>query len=304
MASWDSATRAAVRAAALTSVGIAAGVVLLHPEALGAPWIDVVALALLGALGAGIAVWTDPRWSANVAPRHDPHRVKQEFLATVSHELRTPLNAILGWTELLRMPRTLPAQQVDRGLEVIERNARRQLALVEELLTVAEPAADPRDWTRVDIGDTLRREVERFQAAAAVAKVTLADEPEDAGARAPVWVRGDGPSLALALRHVIDNAIKFTPPGGRVETRLRQAGDRVLIFVTDTGAGIEPRRLAEVFEPFAQENGSTARTYGGLGLGLTISRTLVERHDGHLDLGSAGSGDGATVLVTLPADRA
>jgi signal transduction histidine kinase len=304
MASWDSATRAAGRAAMLTSVGVAAGVLLLRADVLGAPWIDVVALALLGALGAGVAVWTDPRWSSGVPRGRDPHRVKQEFLATVSHELRTPLNAILGWTELLRTPRGLPAQQVDRGLEVIERNARRQLALVEELLTAAEPAADPRDWTPIDIDERLRQEVERFRATAAAARVTLADEPEEAGTHPPVWVRGDGPSLGLALRHVIDNAIKFTPPGGRVETRLRQAGDRVLIFVTDTGAGIEPRRLAEVFEPFAQQDGSTARAHGGLGLGLTIARTLVERHGGHLDLRSEGSGGGATVLVTLPADRA
>ena len=305
MASWDSATRAAGRTAALTSVGIAGAAMLLQSDSLGAPWIDALALTLLGALGAAIAVWTDPSWSAGRGPRSDPRRVKEEFLNTVSHELRTPLNAILGWTELLRTPRALAApQHVDCGLEVIERNARRQLALVEDLLAVAEPVADPKDWTRVDIDDTLRRVVDGFRSTAALAQVTLVDESAVVASPAPVWVFGHAASLGLALRHVIDNAIKFTPPGGRVLTRLRESGDRVLIFVTDTGAGIEPSRLAEVFEPFAQQDGSTSRGHGGLGLGLTIARRLVERHGGHLDLRSEGGGDGATVLLTLPAGQA
>jgi signal transduction histidine kinase len=304
MGSWDSATRAAGRAAALTSVGIAGAAVLVQSDSLGAPWMDAVALTLLGALGAAIAVWTDPRWNAGSGARSDPRRVKEEFLNTVSHELRTPLNAILGWTELLRTPRALPRQQVDRGLEVIERNARRQLALVEDLLAVAEPAADRTDWTRVDIDETLRRVVDGFRSTASLAQVALVDEAAVEATPAPAWVYGHAPSLGLALRHVIDNAIKFTPPGGQVLTRLRQAGDQVLIFVTDTGAGIEPSQLAEVFEPFAQQDGSTSRGHGGLGLGLTIARRLVERHGGHLDLRSEGGGGGATVLVTLPTESA
>ena len=107
---------------------------------------DIAALGLLGLLGAGIAAWTGPRPLAHDEHRADSGRLKEEFLATVSHELRTPLNAILGWTELLRMPRGAAPQQVDRGLEVIERNARRQLALVDELLTAAEPQTSPDAW--------------------------------------------------------------------------------------------------------------------------------------------------------------
>ncbi len=291
--------RTAGRAATLAGVGIAFGVLLGS----GGSWIDVAAVVLLAAGSAGIASWTDPRSPAGGEPRIDPQRVKQEFLATVSHELRTPLNAILGWTELLRRPGGQAPQQVDRGLEVIERNARRQLALVEELLAVAAPAAGPDHWARVDIGASLRGLTDEFRPTAGVAGVTFEEEPAAAADAVPVWVRGHAPSLTLALRQVIDNAIKFTPPGGRVLSRVREAGDRVLIFVTDTGAGVEPRRLDAVFEPFWQADLSTSRSHGGLGLGLTIARKLVEQHGGHLDLGSEGSGGGATVLVTLPADR-
>ena len=187
-----------------------------------------------------------------------PAALKEEFLATVSHELRTPLNAILGWTELLRMPRGVAPQQVDRGLEVIERNARRQLALVDELLTAAEPETSPDAWQRLELrrhaagparGSRARR---RRRAASAL----IDDGASCAGAPSepaePVWVRGDAASLRIALRHILDNAIKYTPAGGEVRTCLRQSGEQVLIFVSDTGGGIAPTEVEHVFEPFSQ----------------------------------------------------
>jgi signal transduction histidine kinase len=266
---------------------------------------DLGVTALLGLLGAGIAAWTGAR-ERPLPSASDSRRSKEEFLATVSHELRTPLNAILGWTELLRTRRSVPPHQIDRGLEVIDRNARRQLALVDELLAVADSPPSPQDWQRLDLRVMLAGLLRELESTATVAGVELAVEPNAAEARgetAPVWVSGDGPSLRLALHHLFENAIRFTPAGGSVRTCLRLGGDRVLLFVTDTGLGIDARHLEDVFEPFTQQDGSAARTHGGLGLGLTIARRLIERHGGHLDLQSAAA-VGVTVLVTLPAERA
>ncbi len=297
-----------------TATGTACALVLLAVEPAGSGIVaaDVATAALLGLLGLGIAVWTGPREPArDVVP--EPRRAKEEFLATVSHELRTPLNAILGWTELLRSPRSAAPHQVDRGLEVIERNARHQLAMVEELLAAADAPSSPEAWERIDLRALLAGLLSGLAPIAATARVELTTEPTPPeptaprhplpeGALAqPVWVRGDPPSVRLAVRHLVENAIKFTPAGGRVRTCLRLSGDRVLLFVTDSGPGIDPCRLDEVFEPFTQQDSSSARSYGGLGLGLTISRRLIERHGGHVDVRSGASG--TTFLVTLPADR-
>jgi signal transduction histidine kinase len=267
---------------------------------------DIAALGLLGLLGAGIAAWTGPRPVRDDEGRADAGRVKEEFLATVSHELRTPLNAILGWTEVLRMPRGAAPRQVDRGLEVIERNARRQLALVDELLTAAEPETPPGEWHCLELRVMLRDLLAELEPGATAAGVGLSDdEASCAGApgesAGPVWVRGDAASLRMALRHVLDNAIKYTPAGGEVRTCLRQSGEQVLIFVSDTGGGVASSDIEHVFEPFSQLDNSAARRHGGLGLGLTIARRLVERHGGHVDLRSDAAVTGATVLVTLPA---
>jgi signal transduction histidine kinase len=116
-----------------------------------------------------------------------------------------------------------------------------------------------------------------------------------------VWVRGDAAGLRMALRHVLDNAIRYTPAGGEVRTCLRQSGEQVLLFVSDTGRGIASTKVAHIFEPFSQLDSSPARPHGGLGLGLTIARKLIERHGGHIDLRSDAIVGGSTVLVTLPA---
>jgi signal transduction histidine kinase len=291
---------------AATATGTACALLLLavEPNGSGIVPADLATAALLGLLGTGIAVWTGPREPAPgvIDAGPDPQRAKEEFLATVSHELRTPLNAILGWTELLRAPSGAP-RQVDRGLEVIERNARRQLALVEELLAAADASPSPDAWERLDLRAMLAGLVDGLERIAATARVELSLEPaapEPSGVAEPIWVHGDPPSLRLAVRHLVENAIKFTPAGGRVRTCLRQSGDRALLFVTDTGPGIEPCRIEDVFHPFTQQDSSSARPHGGLGLGLNVSRRLIERHGGHLDLRSGESG--STFLVTLPAE--
>jgi len=265
---------------------------------------DLAALGLLGLLGTCIAAWTGRRPDAPDR-RAEDGRLKEEFLATVSHELRTPLNAILGWTELLRMPRGAAPAQIDRGLEVIERNARRELALIDELLTAAEPETSPAVWQPLELRDMLETLLSELEPAASAAGVRLLDDGANcAGAppasAEPVCVRGDGPGLRMALRHILENAIKYSPAGGEVRTCLRQSGDRVLLFVSDTGRGIATTELEQLFEPFSQLDGSAARRHGGLGLGLTIARKQVERHGGHVDLRSDATVGGSTVLVTLP----
>jgi signal transduction histidine kinase len=138
--------------------------------------------------------------------------------------------------------------------------------------------------------------------AAAGAAITLEHDPA-VGTDAegpPVWVRGNRAGLRLALRHILENAIKFTPAGGRVRAWLRQAGDRAVIEVSDTGPGLDPRVAHRVFEPFRQEDSSRARRHGGLGLGLSIAQRLVEAHGGRVDVRSDGPDQGATFQVTLP----
>jgi signal transduction histidine kinase len=237
-------------------------------------------------------------------------RVRDEFLATVSHELRTPLNAILGWAELLRTPEGGQAVDLVHGLEVIERNARRQQWLIEELLDVATIDSDTMAEQPVDIEEVVRRAVAQVTPAASAAGVTLETdlgagaEPqpaEAARAAAPIGaVIGDAGRLQQAIDHVLDNAIRFTPAGGVVHTTVRRAGDEVSIEVADSGIGIAPAFQPHVFDAFRQQDSSASRAYPGLGLGLTIARRWVNAHGGRITATSPGSGSGAAFLITLP----
>jgi signal transduction histidine kinase/CheY-like chemotaxis protein len=225
-------------------------------------------------------------------------RLKDEFLATVSHELRTPMTAVLGWAHLLRVNGQLA--DVDRGhaLEVIERNARSQNQLIEDLLDVSRIITGK---LRLDV-----RPVEpvSFIEAAIEAVVPAAEAKEirirkslDAGAPE---VLGDPARLQQIIWNLLSNAIKFTPRGGQVEVRLERTSSHLEISVTDSGAGIEPEFLPYVFDRFRQADGSTRRQHGGLGLGLSIVRHLVELHGGTVGAASPGEDSGATFTVSLP----
>ena len=298
------------RSGSVSAAAIGLGLALLAVAATAAAGIPlrggVVAflLAALGLIVLAEAVLAARTIAASRSdPRSDTRRLKEEFLATVSHELRTPLNAILGWTELLRTPKALPPQEVDRGLEVIERNARRQLALVEELLAVADTERSRGEWQRIDLGALMHALFEHLEEPARAAEVALQEDDPDPPAsdgEAAIWVLGDPAGLRLALRHILENAVKFTPAGGLVRTRLRRRGADALIAVSDTGPGIDPAVADRVFEPFRQQDASATRAHGGLGLGLTIARRLIESHGGRVDVRSAGPGHGATFVVTLP----
>jgi PAS domain S-box-containing protein len=222
---------------------------------------------------------------------------KDEFLATVSHELRTPLNAMLGWTRLLSTGE-LDEQTKQRGLKVIEQASRAQAQLIEDLLDVSRIisgkfrlALEPIEPMRVIDGA-----VESVRPAAEAKGVSLQlTFAPDVG-----LVSGDPGRLQQVIWNLLSNAVKFTPPGGRVEVKLSRVGSLIEIVVSDTGQGIEPKFLPYVFERFRQADGSTTRSYGGLGLGLAIVRHITELHGGTVTADSAGKDQGSTFTVRLP----
>jgi signal transduction histidine kinase/ActR/RegA family two-component response regulator len=226
-------------------------------------------------------------------------RAKDQFLATVSHELRTPLNSILAWTQLLRF-RTLPRASAPHALEVIERNARRQARLIEDLLDVSRIAYGKLSVVlkRVDLGQTVRTVVDTVRGTADAKQVRVAVEVVDAD----VPLRADPLRLYQVVENLISNAVKFTPEGGEVAVEVRRDAGCGEVVVRDTGVGIPPAVLASIFEPFHQIDSSTARHHGGLGLGLAIARHLVELHGGTIRAESAGEGRGSRFTVRLPLD--
>jgi PAS domain S-box-containing protein len=224
-------------------------------------------------------------------------QLKDEFLATLSHELRTPLNAIQGWVSLLRMPR-VSAADLERGLETIERNARAQAQIVADLL----------DMSRI-ISGKLLLEVRPMQLQEVIESALEAVRPsaDSKGIRIQTLldsrvgaVRGDPTRLQQVLWNLLTNAIKFTNKGGHVQVSLERVNSHVEIVIEDNGIGIAPEFLPYVFDRFRQADAGTTRSYGGLGIGLSIVRSLVELHGGSVRVKSPGIGQGATFIVALP----
>jgi signal transduction histidine kinase/ActR/RegA family two-component response regulator len=224
-------------------------------------------------------------------------RLKDEFLATVSHELRTPLTAVLGWTHLLRGGR-LDAQASAHALETVERNARSQNQLIEDLLDVSRIITGKLrlDVRAVAPADVIEAAVEAVLPAAEAKDIRL-QKVLDTKAGS---ISGDPSRLQQVVWNLLSNAIKFTPRGGRVHVRLERVNSHIEISVSDTGDGIRAEFLPFVFDRFRQADGSTRRQHGGLGLGLSIVRHLVELHGGTVRVDSAGEGGGATFTVKLP----
>ncbi len=225
-------------------------------------------------------------------------RMKDEFLATLSHELRTPLNAILGWTQILRSPQSEGTVDVRHGIEVIERNARAQMQLVDDLLDLSRIMAGRvrLDVQRVALADVVRGAIESAQPGAEAKGVRLESilDPASGG------VSGDPGRLQQVVWNLLSNADKFTPRGGRVQVLLERVDSHLEISVTDTGIGIPASFLPYVFDRFSQKDATARRGYGGLGLGLAICKQLVELHGGSIHADSAGEGKGATFVVKLP----
>jgi PAS domain S-box-containing protein len=223
--------------------------------------------------------------------------LKDEFLATLSHELRTPLNAILGWAQVLSMDEP-PNDDFRQGLEAIERNARTQTQLIADLLDMSRIVAGK---IRLDVQWTELASVVE----AAVESVRPSAEAKGIGLRkildpAAGPVAGDPTRLQQVVWNLLSNAIKFTPKGGKVDVLLQRVNSHLEITIHDTGIGIKPEFLPNVFERFRQGDASTTRSYGGLGLGLSIVKSLVELHGGTVRAKSEGEGCGATFTVALP----
>ena len=224
--------------------------------------------------------------------------VKDQFLATVSHELRTPLNVMQGWLWQLRQP-ALPADRQRQGLDTLERNIALQCRLVEDLLDASRAIAGrlKLESRLVDVAGVARVVVDLAQASAVDKGVSLRfrqDRPD------PLVIWGDGDRLQQVVWNLVANALKFTPSGGEIEVAVGRGGSRATITVRDTGVGIAPEFLPHVFEQFRQEDGTSARAYGGLGIGLTIVQQLVRLHSGTVSAESAGRDRGTLVRIELP----
>lgn len=227
------------------------------------------------------------------------NRVKDEFLAALSHELRTPLNAIVGFSRLLQRSPIIAAD--DRTLShvnAIERNAWVQAQLISDLLDISRITAgklqlDRRAMSAADVVDAALASI---QAAARAKRVSVeADLDRDLG---PVW--WDPSRFQQVVWNLVDNAVKFSSVGGVVQVRLRACGPDVELAVTDSGQGISPEFLPHVFDRFRQEDSTSRRGHGGLGLGLAIVHQLVSAHDGTITAESLGEGQGARFVVRLP----
>jgi signal transduction histidine kinase len=224
------------------------------------------------------------------------NRLKDEFVSIVSHELRTPLNAMLGWASMLQH-QSMDADTAARALRSIHDNATRQARLIDELLDFSRIVSGRMSLTleEVDLRALLRGVVEAIIPAAAASGLEL-----DLAPMPPLRVSGDAQRLEQVFFNLLGNAVKFTAHGGRVSIQARTGDGAVEIRVTDTGEGIEPSVLPHVFDRFRQADEATARTHGGLGLGLSIAKELVEAHKGRIAAESPGKGQGSTFIVVLP----
>lgn len=223
--------------------------------------------------------------------------LKDEFLATLSHELRTPLSAILGWSKALLLRRD-DAAAVERGLQAIARNATAQARLIDDLL----------DMNRI-VSGKVRLEVRPFdlaqvvEAAIEVVRPSLDAKGIHLHQRLDTlanMISGDPARLQQVAWNLLANAVKFTPRGGRIDVLLQRVESHIELVVRDTGIGIDAAFLPQVFDRFRQADASTTRSHGGLGLGLSIARQLVELHGGSIGAASDGLDKGASFVVRLP----
>lgn len=227
--------------------------------------------------------------------------VKDEFLATLSHELRTPLNAIVGWTQLMSAPGASEESR-RKAVAIVQRNAQVQTQLIDDLLDMSRIVSGKLrlEMAVVDPSAVVEEAINVVRPTASAKGIALETTLDE---HAPS-IRADAARLQQVLWNLLNNSMKFTPAGGRVRVTLRGSPSQVEIVVSDTGAGISPALLPYVFDRFRQGDGSTTRQHGGLGLGLSIVKSLVEMHGGAIRAASAGIGKGASFALTLPASAA
>lgn len=224
------------------------------------------------------------------------NRVKDNFLAVLSHELRTPLNPIVVWSQLL-LSKPLNEATTQKAYEAIQRNAKLQIQLIDDLLDVAKILRGKLEIEEspVSLKEVIRAGVEVVRVSAEAKSISL-----QLNLLGDYRVRGNDARLQQVIWNLLSNAIKFTPSGGRIEVQLTADNNRAVVTVTDTGKGIRPEFLPHLFESFQQEDNSITRQYGGLGLGLSIVKYIVNAHGGTITASSPGEGKGATFTVKLP----
>jgi signal transduction histidine kinase/ActR/RegA family two-component response regulator len=224
------------------------------------------------------------------------NRTKDEFLATLSHELRTPLTAMMGWISLLRSGK-LDEATTAQAMETIERNTKSQAQLIEDILDVSRIITGKiaLDFHPLEIGPIVEAALVSLRPSAMTKGILI-----ESGIDVTGPVSGDPRRLQQVIWNLVSNAIKFTPRGGKIQVGLHRADSSAELTVADTGQGISPEFLPHVFDRFRQADGTSTRQHGGLGLGLSIVRHLVELHGGTVQVESAGEGQGATFRVRLP----
>lgn len=233
------------------------------------------------------------------ARAEEANHAKDLFLSNLSHELRTPLTAVLGWTRLLRTP-GLPDDRRERGLDTIDRNARAQVAIIEDILDISRIVTGKLrlELRPLDFVPLVEATVESVRPSADARNIALhIDHDHPPGV---FMVRGDPDRLQQVLWNLLTNAVKFTSRGGSVHVELTVGERGVVLSVRDNGQGIDPAFLPHVFDRFRQADASTTRAHGGLGLGLAIVRHLVELHGGAVEAHSDGPGRGACFRVRFP----
>ncbi|MEP6635269.1 MAG: PAS domain S-box protein [Acidobacteriota bacterium] len=233
----------------------------------------------------------------------EANRLKDEFLATLSHELRNPLNVILGYAEvLLRSEEAKHSPFVSRAAEILKRNALAQSQLVRDLLDLSRLHMGKLSLNleALSLTNTINDAVETVRSETAEKEIDVRiDVPEEV-----VFVDGDPLRMEQVVWNLLNNAVKFTPPGGKVTVKLRDEGGHAVLTVEDTGQGIAPEFLPHVFEMFRQADASTSRRHGGMGIGLALVQELVQLHNGSVSVYSEGAGTGARFVVKLPLSRA
>lgn len=223
--------------------------------------------------------------------------LKDDFLATLSHELRTPLTVVLGWADMLSDPR-LEAAHKERAIETIRRNARAQVTMIDDLLDVSRITSGKLRLQEqaVDLAKIAAASVDSLRLAANAKDIKVQLQHGDLKGQ----VSGDPERLQQVIWNLLSNAFKFTPAGGAVTVKIGEVESNIEIAVSDNGKGIAPAFLPHVFDRFRQADASTTRTFGGLGVGLSIVRQLVEMHGGTVMVESEGENKGATFTVSLP----
>jgi CheY-like chemotaxis protein/two-component sensor histidine kinase len=230
----------------------------------------------------------------------EANRAKDMFLATLSHEIRSPLSAIVGWMQILQggTEGGCTDEEINEGLDVVERNARTMVQLMDDVLDVSRIVSGKvrLEVRPCELSEVIRAGIDVVRPAAQAKDITLYAQLDPAASRTSC----DAARIQQVVWNLVSNAVKFTPKGGAVRVTLTREKTDLRIGVSDSGPGIEPELLPYVFDRFRQADSSTRRHFGGLGLGLSIVKHLVEMHGGTVQATSAGLGHGSTFTVLLP----